>query len=174
MSSLLPITSPPNLSQREEVKMSHEASLLNIEKMSRLGALLQLPGTTSAFKTLLPRTDGSGVANRGRRAPSRCPASSWPSSAATGRTSTCWPRRSACSRTLGPRRARRGRCGRPSARGTACGGGAPPRAPPAGFLNIPLQAPAGLLSPQGSARASSSAESLVAASPAGAGGCAGA
>jgi hypothetical protein len=37
-------------SQREEVKMSHEASLLNIKKMSRLGALLQLPGTTSAFK----------------------------------------------------------------------------------------------------------------------------
>jgi hypothetical protein len=37
-------------SQREEVKMSHEASLLNIEKMSRLGALLQLPGTTPAFK----------------------------------------------------------------------------------------------------------------------------
>jgi hypothetical protein len=30
--------------------MSHEASLLNIEKMSRLGALLQLPGTTPAFK----------------------------------------------------------------------------------------------------------------------------
>ncbi len=44
-------------SQREEVKMRHEASLPNIENMSRLGALLQLPGTTSAFKTLLPRTD---------------------------------------------------------------------------------------------------------------------
>jgi hypothetical protein len=55
-------------SQREEVKMSHEASLLNIEKMSRHGALLQLPGTTSAFKTPLSRTDGSGVATlpRGR------------------------------------------------------------------------------------------------------------
>ena len=37
-------------SLREDVKLSHEASLLNIEKMSRLGALLQLPGTTPEFK----------------------------------------------------------------------------------------------------------------------------
>jgi hypothetical protein len=37
-------------SQREDVRMSHEASLLNIEKMSRLGALLRLQGTPPAFK----------------------------------------------------------------------------------------------------------------------------
>ena len=30
--------------------MRNEASLLNIEKMSRLGALLQLPGTTPQFQ----------------------------------------------------------------------------------------------------------------------------
>jgi hypothetical protein len=44
------MTAEAKKSQREEVKMSHEASLLNIEKLSRLGALLQLPGTTTAFK----------------------------------------------------------------------------------------------------------------------------
>jgi hypothetical protein len=38
-------------SEREEVKLHHESSLLTIEKLSRLGALLQLQGTTNAFKT---------------------------------------------------------------------------------------------------------------------------
>jgi hypothetical protein len=121
MSSLLPITSPPNLSQREEVKMSHEASLLNIEKMSRLGALLQLPGTTSAFKMSI-QAQMEQIA-REMSEPTEAVRSS----------------------------------------------------PPAGLLDISPgapQAPAGLLSPQGSARGSSSAESSVAASPAGAGGCA--
>jgi hypothetical protein len=74
-------------SQREEVKMRHEASLPNIEKMSRLGALLQLPGTTSAFKSPLPRTNGSGVANRGRRAPS---AASPICGGAPPRRAACW------------------------------------------------------------------------------------
>ncbi len=37
-------------SQREEVKMGLEASLLNIEKIGQLGALLQLLGSTPAFK----------------------------------------------------------------------------------------------------------------------------
>ncbi len=37
-------------SQSDEMKMSHEASVLHIEKMTLLGALLQLPGTTPKFQ----------------------------------------------------------------------------------------------------------------------------
>ncbi len=33
--------------------MDHEASLLNIEKVTRLGALLQMPGTTAQFKVTI-------------------------------------------------------------------------------------------------------------------------
>lgn len=35
---------------REDTKAKHEVDLVNIEKMARLGSLLQLPGTTAQFK----------------------------------------------------------------------------------------------------------------------------
>jgi hypothetical protein len=44
------ISAEAKKSELEEAKMSHEGSILNIEKMSRLGVLLQLLGTTTAFK----------------------------------------------------------------------------------------------------------------------------
>jgi hypothetical protein len=40
-------------SERDQAKMGHEASLLNIEKVTRLGALLQMPGTTAEFKVTI-------------------------------------------------------------------------------------------------------------------------
>ena len=46
-----------NWSLRKDVKMSHEVSLLNIEKISHFGTLLHLPRTSPEFKKINLRTD---------------------------------------------------------------------------------------------------------------------